>query len=259
MAMILASLASFGTRVCEYSVGYDRIVKDYLEAKDDDKKEECWQAIMDNISLYPKRHKALLGIKFSADVVVSFGIYKAVSPIIKRIGSQTMQKIKNCWSKFVDFLNRMYQSVQDIYASSDSMAQKFVKIRNRLCESLMDAWKKFMEIVCDTLKYIKDKNKELWKWIKEFGVSSSKNANGQTVLQMGSVTFIPTQMLESAWSTISKGFKVVFSTVALLLQWVGSQLTVEAYKYYCSLYGLTIYTFNQVPDNVRGERMRHLA
>eukprot|EP01084_Bolivina_argentea_P097026 174409_1 len=157
MSMILASLSSLGTRVIEYTIDYDGKVQRYLESDDEKQKVERWQAIMDNIALYPKRHSALLLVKFGADSVLLYGVGRAVAPIVKTLARNIWQKIQTCFNKLMEFLNQMYNAAYDLYQSSNvtEITDKICKSIDRITKQVMKSWSQFVNFLCETLKTIK--------------------------------------------------------------------------------------------------------
>lgn len=252
---IFSGLASLGSRVVEYSNGYDDLVKAYLKSGDDKDK----QRIMDNITLYPGTHKSLLVVKFMGDTVLLSTAAKAAWPFIKSCASDAYQSIINCWNAFVDFLKNAYNSVVDLYNSSSNLTDAFVKIRDRICEGLVKGFQNLQKIIVDTLMKIKNGAKDLWQWIKDFGVDAKKGPNGQVTVTMSGcapIVLDPFGWGKCAWQCVKDLCSFIFGTIGTLLCWIGSQISVEVYKYLCSLYGLILYNVNRMPQHAMRQRIR---
>ena len=79
----------------------------------------------------------------------------------------------------------------------------------------------------------------------------SENGKGQTVFQMGSgAPVVPEEILKTGYQAIKRILSAIFSFIGSVVIWIGTQLPVEAYKYYCSIYGLMVYTFDLCPVKI---------
>eukprot|EP01084_Bolivina_argentea_P274114 467134_1 len=173
MALFAAAITSVTTRAVEWGTGYDQLINDYLSAKDEYEKLVRWRAIMDNIRLYPRWHGSLLVTKGIADGVLLWSAATTIPKYLKNIGPKVMKSLKNCWSKFVEFLRKMCNSVYDIYNSSKSaLKNTYAKMRKKLCQELSKLWETFYSNLCDTLANIKCET--FWKWLQKKGVSIKK-------------------------------------------------------------------------------------
>lgn len=246
MALLLAPVASLFSRAYEWTIGYDEKVQAYLEAKSrsEAEKNQAWQAIMDHIALYPKTHSTLVTTKFVGDTVCLFAAAKASWPFIKSCGKDVAQAFRRCFDGFVNFMRNAYNAVYDIYNASQSASQKFMEIMDRIFKSLVDKWNRFIKILNDAYSKVHEQIRKAWD---RFNVNVGPGGRLTITIAGSTVTFIPLDVAQRVGITIRQGLGLIFSSVGLLLMWIGGQMAVEGYKYFCSMYGLIQYWISLIP------------